>query len=128
MVDVSTTLSQSHANKDVDFERRQIIVRDGKGEKDRAVLLPMRCEATLRKQMASTRQVHEQDLAAGFGRVWLPYAIAEKFPAASREWGWQYVFRSDEENQLPHVSSQLRNASAGKRQRYLHGSGVAGSR
>ena len=80
--------------KDIDFERRQIIVRDGKGEKDRAVLLPTRCETTLRKQMASTRQLHEQDLAAGFGSVWLPYAIAEKYPAAGREWGWQYVFPS----------------------------------
>ena len=80
--------------KDIDFERRQIMVRDGKGEKDRAVLLPMRCETTLRKQIALTRQVHEQDFSAGFGNVWLPYAIAEKYPSAGREWGWQYVFPS----------------------------------
>ena len=78
--------------KDVDFERHQIMVREGKGEKDRMVPLPVRCEAALRKQMESALRLHRDDVSLGFGDVWLPYAIAEKYPAASREPGWQYVF------------------------------------
>ena len=78
--------------KDVDFERHQIMVRDGKGEKDRMVPLPVRCEAALQKQIASALRLHREDVSLGFGDVWLPYAIAEKYPSASREAGWQYVF------------------------------------
>lgn len=78
--------------KDVDFERHQIMVREGKGEKDRMVPLPVRCEAALQKQMESALRLHRDDVSLGFGDVWLPYAIAEKYPAASREAGWQYVF------------------------------------
>ena len=80
--------------KDLDFDRRQILVRDGKGEKDRAVPLPKRLEDRLRGQVAARRDLHERDLALGHGRVWLPYAYAAKWPGAARELGWQYLFAS----------------------------------
>ena len=80
--------------KDVDFDRHQILVRDGKGEKDRAVPLPKRAEAKLREQLVRVKVVHDRDVAAGHGRVWLPYAYAEKWPTADRELGWQYLFPS----------------------------------
>jgi integron integrase len=80
--------------KDIDFARRQIVVREGKGEKDRAVPLPGRLEPDLRKQIENVQTLHQEDLAAGHGRVWLPYALARKYPHASRELGWQYLFPS----------------------------------
>ncbi|HET9835754.1 MAG TPA: integron integrase [Rhodanobacteraceae bacterium] len=78
--------------KDVDFQRREIIVREGKGNKDRRVPLPQALATALRDQMASARLLHRTDLAAGFGTVWLPHALARKYPNAARDWGWQYVF------------------------------------
>ena len=92
--------------KDVDFERRQIMVRDGKGEKDRMVPLPIRCEPSLTQQIESALQLHREDLALGFGDVWLPYAIAEKYPSASRDAGWQYVFPSKSRSVDPRVPSE----------------------
>jgi integron integrase len=80
--------------KDVDFARKQIVVREGKGDKDRIVPLPSRVEARLREQVALVRRLHERDLRAGHGRVWLPYALKEKYPRADRELGWQYLFPS----------------------------------
>ena len=80
--------------KDVDFARHQILIRDGKGEKDRVVPLPRRSEVKLRAQLAEVKGIHARDLAAGRGRVWLPYAYAEKWPGADRELGWQYLFPS----------------------------------
>ena len=81
--------------KDVDFERRQIIVREGKGDKDRAVPLPERLIEQLRTQVEWVQRLHEQDLAEGHGRVLLPYALKEKFPVADRELAWQYLFPSN---------------------------------
>jgi integron integrase len=78
--------------KDVDFERGEIVVRDGKGAKDRRVPLPRRLCEPLRERIERTRIVHAQDCASGWGRVWLPDAIARKYPRAAREFGWQYVF------------------------------------
>lgn len=78
--------------KDLDFERRQIIVRDAKGEKDRATVLPNSVVSSLRVQLDHARSVHACDLAAGFGETTLPHALALKYPSAPREWGWQYVF------------------------------------
>lgn len=80
--------------KDLDFDRHQILVRDGKGEKDRVVPLPRRVEERLRLQIEEVKAVHRRDLAAGHGRVWLPYAYAKKWPNADRELGWQYLFPS----------------------------------
>jgi site-specific recombinase XerD len=78
--------------KDFDFERQQIMVRDGKGGKDRAVPMPQRLIEGLQRQLESVVQQHEQDLAAGAGWVWLPYAMAEKNPKAGRSLIWQYAF------------------------------------
>jgi integron integrase len=80
--------------KDVDFERREILVRDGKGGKDRVTMLPERLVKPLRAHLAKVRALHERDLAEGFGEVFLPDALAEKFRAAPRAWGWQWVFPS----------------------------------
>ncbi len=80
--------------KDIDFERRQILVRDGKGGKDRAVPLAARLQPALQTQVAKVASLHARDLAAGRGRVWLPDALAEKMPNAPAELGWQYLFPS----------------------------------
>ena len=78
--------------QDVDFVRREITVRHGKGGKDRRTMLPAMVIEPLQAQMAVARRIHERDLHAGFGKVWLPDALARKYPGAAREWGWQYVF------------------------------------
>jgi len=78
--------------KDVDFDRKQIIIREAKGEKDRAVPLPRKLVADLKYQMELVRKLHEHDLLVGAGWVWLPYALAVKYPKAGRELGWQYLF------------------------------------
>ncbi len=78
--------------KDLDFERRQIIIRSGKGDKDRATVLPEALIHPLRFHLESVRVIHQQDLANGYGAVYLPSALARKYPNASRQWIWQYVF------------------------------------
>lgn len=80
--------------KDIEFERREIIVRQGKGGKDRVTVLPENLLLPLRDQLAQARVQHARDLAAGRGAVWLPDALAIKFPRAARAWGWQWVFPS----------------------------------
>lgn len=80
--------------QDVDFSYHQIVVRNGKGEKDRVVPLPRRLEPALQVQLDSTRKLHEEDLAQGYGEVFLPDALARKWPNAAKEWIWQYVFPS----------------------------------
>jgi len=81
--------------KDLDFDRREIIVRDGKGGKDRVTMLPDSLLVPLRRHLERVQELHEQDLAAGFGEVYLPDALAHKFKAAPRAWGWQWVFPSN---------------------------------
>ncbi len=78
--------------KDLDFEYKTVLVRDGKGEKDRVTPLPDSIVPDLRRQIERVRLLHEEDLAAGDGEVYLPYALAEKYPNAARELGWQYLF------------------------------------
>lgn len=78
--------------KDVDFVRREIVVREGKGFKDRVTMLPEALVAPLKQHLARVRALHEQDLSLGHGAVYLPYALEKKYPNAEREWGWQYVF------------------------------------
>jgi len=80
--------------KDVDFERGEILVRDGKGAKDRVTMLPSTVALALRDHLERVRELHRQDLAAGYGEVYLPYALDRKYPAAGREWAWQYIFPS----------------------------------
>jgi len=78
--------------KDVSFERNQIEVHDGKGMKDRVTMLPASLKARLQQQLERAQLWHEQDLVAGYGEVYLPFALERKFRGAAREWAWQYVF------------------------------------
>jgi integron integrase len=80
--------------KDVEFARHEIIVREGKGFKDRVTMLPESIAATLRAHLVKVKALHEEDLAAGLGEVYLPFALDKKYPNAGREWGWQYIFPS----------------------------------
>ena len=78
--------------KDVDFKRREILIRDGKGFKDRVTMLPVSLSSTLQTHLARVRELHKTDLDQSYGAVYLPYALARKYPTAPREWAWQYVF------------------------------------
>lgn len=78
--------------KDVDLDRREIVVRRGKGRKDRRTALPNRIVEPLREHLAQVRRLHQCDLASGAGRAVLPEALARKFPNAPRDWVWQFVF------------------------------------
>lgn len=78
--------------KDLDFANHQIIVRDGKGEDDRLTTFPDTLLEPLRLHLNQVKAIHEKDLFDGFGTVYLPYALERKYPNASREWVWQYVF------------------------------------
>lgn len=81
--------------KDIDFEQSQIIVREGKGEKDRATMLPASLIQPLKNQITFVKNQHERDLAQGYGSVELPFALARKYPTADKEMGWQYLFPSE---------------------------------
>lgn len=78
--------------KDIDFENNQITVHDAKGMKDRITVLPDTLKPSLREHLERVKLVHQNDVAKGYGRVYLPYALERKYPKASLEWGWQYVF------------------------------------
>jgi integron integrase len=78
--------------QDLDFEMKQLTVRDGKGAKDRFTVLAEGIIPTLREHLANVRLTHQEDLAAGYGAVYMPGALDRKYPKAAREWGWQYVF------------------------------------
>jgi integron integrase len=78
--------------QDIDFKRREILIRDGKGFKDRVTMLPVSLTAQLQAHLDKVRTLHESDLGQGFGSVYLPYALERKYPNAAKEWIWQYVF------------------------------------
>ncbi len=78
--------------QDLDFEMKQLTVRDGKGAKDRYTVLPESVISTLREHLERVKLRHEEDLREGNGAVYLPGALDRKYPGAAREWGWQYVF------------------------------------
>lgn len=78
--------------QDLDFDRQQITVREGKGGKDRLTMLPASLAADLREHLERVRTIHHGDLAEGWGRVALPDALDRKYPQAGRDWGWQWVF------------------------------------
>ena len=80
--------------KDVDFAYRQITVRDGKGGKDRATMLPEQVVQPLQTHLGRVRALHRADLAKGHGEVWLPHALARKYPRAGYDWAWQFLFPS----------------------------------
>ncbi|MBI5883398.1 MAG: integron integrase [Elusimicrobia bacterium] len=78
--------------KDVDFGAGHVMVRGGKGMKDRVTMLPKRLEEPLKRHLAYVQTLHESDLRRGGGMVWLPFAFKEKCPSAEKAWGWQFVF------------------------------------
>jgi integron integrase len=78
--------------KDIDFTRRQVTVRAGKGDKDRTTTLPTIISADLTRHLESVKRQHERDLRHGAGWVELPWALSRKYPNAGREWPWQWVF------------------------------------
>jgi integron integrase len=103
--------------KDIDFARGQIVVREGKGDKDRVVPLPRRLERSLRAQIEHVKAIHRSDVQAGLGRVWLPTALREKFPHADRALGWQYLFPSTRLSVDPRAES---NAEPERRRHHIH--------
>ncbi len=102
--------------KDVDFQTNQIIVRDGKGEKDRVTMLPASLKEPLREHLKKVKRLHETDLGEGFGSVYLPYALARKYPQAEKAWGWQYIF--------PAPTRSVDPRSGARRRHHLDESGV----
>jgi len=80
--------------KDADFSMNQIVVRDGKGAKDRVTVFPENVRSALENQLDRVKMLHRDDLSKGYGGVYLPYALARKYRNAEREWIWQYVFPS----------------------------------
>jgi integrase len=78
--------------KDLDFDQHQIVVRRGKGQKDRVTMLPVAIEKRLGIHLQDVKRQHDRDLADGFGRAVLPFALDRKYPKAATEWGWQFVF------------------------------------
>ena len=95
--------------QDVDFGRREILVRNGKGGKDRRVPLPQRLHERLREQVDRVGLQHQADLLAGRGEVYLPHALSRKYPNAARELGWQYVFPSPRHSVDPRSGASRRH-------------------
>jgi integron integrase len=95
--------------KDVDFTTNQIVVREGKGNKDRITMLPSVVKEPLTTHLTEVRALHKQDVARGFGRVLLPNALDRKYPHAAVEWGWQWVFPAAHLSVDPHSGIQRRH-------------------
>lgn len=95
--------------KDIDFQYGQLVIRDAKGQKDRVTILPRALVDPLRSHLVRVRQLHENDIRAGSGRVYLPYALEQKYPNAGIEWGWQYVFPSARASVDPRSGAQRRH-------------------
>jgi integron integrase len=95
--------------KDVDFGYRQIVVRDGKGAKDRVTMLPRSVLEPLERHLARVKALHERDLGAGCGEVELPDALARKYPRAQCEWGWKFVFPSHKLSTDPRTGALRRH-------------------
>ena len=102
--------------KDLDFGHQHIIVRDGKGYKDRATMLPGKLVPTLQAHLEIVKAIHKKDLLEGFGSVYLPDALERKYPNASREWVWQFIFPANNHSKDPR--------SDVKRRHHLHESGL----
>lgn len=117
--------------KDLDFEKHQLVIRAGKGDKDRYTVLPQSLVEPLKSHLEKVKNLHETDLKVGRGSVALPFALARKYPNADREWGWQYVFPSgkfstargdtvlrrhhlDEKNLQRHIRYAARRCEFGK--------------
>jgi integron integrase len=95
--------------KDIDFENRSIVVREGKGDKDRIVPLPTSTVDALKQQIARVKELHDRDLTSGFGTVHLPYALAGKYPNTEKAFHWQYLFPSPKISTDPRTGKQQRH-------------------
>jgi integron integrase len=95
--------------KDIDFENRRILVYDGKGGDDRATLLPDSIIASLREHLKQVKIMHERDLAAGLGSVHLPFGLDKKYPAAHKQWIWQYAFPASSLSTDPETEAMCRH-------------------
>lgn len=95
--------------KDLDFSYNQVIVRSGKGNKDRVTPLPTKLKEPLRRQLMKVKVIHQQDLQEGFGEVALPYAMERKLPGAPRDWAWQYLFPAGKRSVDPRTGAQRRH-------------------
>lgn len=95
--------------RDLDFERRLIYVRAAKGGKDRITLFPESLHPLMQYQVASVEKLYQQDLADGFGDVYLPNALARKYPNAAKLFGWQYVFPSKKRSRDPRSEKTRRH-------------------
>jgi len=94
--------------KDIDFENNLLMVRSGKGEKDRALMIPEKIKEELSKHVASVKEVHDQDMKMGYGEVSLPDALEKKYPSAPKEWGWQWVFPAEKLSVDPRTGKVMR--------------------
>lgn len=95
--------------KDIDFQRNEILIRDGKGFKDRVTMLPLALKQPLQENLVKVRKLHARDIEAGGGDVYLPYALDRKYPNAGRDWGWQYVFPASAISVDPRSGTQRRH-------------------
>jgi integron integrase len=100
--------------KDIDFGYRQIVVRDGKGAKDRVTLLPDKLEGPLRRHLARVKRMHQRDLELGFGEVYLPFALERKYTNARKAWIWQYVFPAPKHSVDPRSGAVQRHHAGEK--------------
>ena len=95
--------------KDVEFSRKEILVRDGKGYKDRVTMLPEVLVNPLKAHLKRVKALHEKELGEGFGKVYLPYALEKKYPNAAGEWMWQYVFPASKRSIDPRSRDERRH-------------------
>jgi integron integrase len=95
--------------KDLDLERRELVIRNGKGGRDRVTVLPARLVGPMRGQLVHARALHRADLAEGFGSVFLPDALARKYRGADREWPWQYAFPAAARSRDPRSGAMRRH-------------------
>jgi integron integrase len=95
--------------KDIDFARNEVTVRNGKGGKDRRTVLPRSLAEPLKREVQRVRLLHQEDLLLGYGAVWLPFALARKYPNAARELGWQYAFPAPQRSFDPRDDSERRH-------------------
>jgi len=115
--------------KDIDFAYRQIIVRDGKGARDRATMLPENLVQPLQAHLGKVRLLHQRDRKEGYGEVWLPHALARKYPRAGYEWAWQFVFPSANRSEDPRSGAAPPPPASGHhRARGEAGYGAGGNR
>ena len=95
--------------KDIDFQMNQIVVRDGKGKKDRITVFPDEVKSALKEHLIYVKHLHESDLSKGFGHVYLPNALARKYKNAEKQWCWQYAFPAKTLSVDPRTKIQRRH-------------------